>query len=168
MNSLLVTLLFTGPLLHAADELQNPLIDYNSFRKIAAEVELVRAKRRVSEKEFANMAAEPGTVILDARSADKYAMRHIRGAINLPFTDFTTEALARVIPTKSTRVLIYCNNNFTGAPRSLPRKEAPASLNISTYIALATYGYTNIYELGPLLNVSTTELNFTGKEVSPQ
>ena len=45
------------------------------------------------------------------------------------------------------------------------RKAAPASLNISTYIALATYGYTNIYELGPLLDVATTKLPFEGAEV---
>jgi hypothetical protein len=45
-------------------------------------------------------------------------------------------------------------------------KRAPASLNISTYIALATYGYTNVYELGPLLDVRTTTLPFAGTEVS--
>ena len=48
---------------------------------------------------------------------------------------------------------------------SLPTKRAPASLNISTYIALATYGYTNIYELGPLLDVATTKLPFVGRDV---
>lgn len=92
-------------------------------------------------------------------------MRHIRGAVSLPFTDFTAESLARVIPAKNTRVLIYCNNNFLGAPVSLASKAAPASLNISTYIALATYGYTNIYELAPLLDVATTKLPFEGTEV---
>ena len=70
-----------------------------------------------------------------------------------------------MIPAKNTRVLIYCNNNFVGAPVSLATKCAPASLNISTYIALTTYGYTNIYELGPLLDVATTKLAFEGTEV---
>jgi hypothetical protein len=40
-----------------------------------------------------------------------------------------------------------------------------ASLNISTFIALATYDYTNLYELGPLLDVATTRLRFEGSEV---
>jgi rhodanese-related sulfurtransferase len=153
-------------LVQAAEPAPNPLIDYARFRKIAAQVEPVRAKRRISEEQFAAMAAEQGTIVLDARSADKYALRHIRGAISLPFTDFTAESLARVIPAKDTRVLIYCNNNFRGAPRSFAAKAEPASLNISTYIALATYGYTNIYELGPLLYAKTTRLAFAGTEVA--
>jgi len=149
----------------SAPSIPNPEIDYGSFQKIAAHVAPVRELRRVTEEQFATMSAEPGTIVLDARSADKYALRHIRGAVSLPFTDFTADALARVIPDKAARILIYCNNNFRGAPVSLARKSAPASLNISTYIALATYGYTNVYELGPLLDVKTTKLPFAGTEV---
>jgi rhodanese-related sulfurtransferase len=173
----------------------NPLIDYQGFEKVAAEVAPVREKRRLTEEQFAAMAKEPGAVVLDARSADKFAMRHIAGAVSLPFTDFTAESLAKVIPKKDTPVLIYCNNNFSGARASMMRKKAApadfvtrvegrqqqvkeardrgevwgqgaASLNISTYIALATYGYTNVYELGPLLNVNETSLPFVGTEIS--
>jgi hypothetical protein len=165
MKTILASLLLLAPLAQAAEPIRNPLIDYAAFRKIAAEVQPVREQRRITEEQFAAMSAERGTIVLDARSADKYAMRHIRGAVSLPFTDFTAESLARVIPAKDTRILIYCNNNFLGAPRSLASKGAPASLNISTYIALATYGYTNIYELGPLLDVATTKLTFEGTEV---
>ena len=164
MKTILASILLLAPILHAADQMANPLIDYRRFQQIARDTEPLREKRRVTEAQFAALAAEPGTVVLDARSADKFALRHIRGAVSLPFTDFTAESLARVIPTKATRVLIYCNNNFVGAPRSLASKAAPASLNISTYIALATYGYTNIYELGPLLDVRTTKLSFEGTE----
>jgi 3-mercaptopyruvate sulfurtransferase SseA len=121
---------------------------------------------RLTEEQFATLAAEPGTVILDARSADKFRLRHIKGAVSLPFTDFTAESLAKVIPENTSRVLIYCNNNFRGAPLSLAPKTAPASLNISTYVALATYGYRNVYELGPLLDVKTTKLAFEGTELS--
>ena len=165
MKTLLTTLLVLAPMLHAAEKAFNPLVDYSRFRQIARQVEPVREERRVTEEQFAAMAADPGTVVLDARSADKYTLRHIRGAVSLPFTDFTAEALARVIPTKATRLLIYCNNNFRGAPVSLASKRPAASLNISTYIALATYGYTNIYELGPLLDVRTTKLRFEGSEL---
>ena len=38
------------------------------------------------------------------------------------------------------------------APRAFPTKRADASLNLSTYIALYSYGYRNVYELGPLLD----------------
>lgn len=163
MKTILASLLFIAPLVQAAEP--NPLVDYSGFQKIAAKVEPIRAVRRVTEADFLRLSAEPGTIILDARSADKFALRHIRGAVSLPFTDFTAESLAAVIPTKDTRVLIYCNNNFLGAPMSLASKAAPASLNISTYIALATYGYTNVYELAPLLNVNQTRLTFDGTEM---
>ena len=165
MKTILASILLCASIAHAADRIPNELIDYEGFQKIVRQVEPTRAQRRVTEEQFATLAAQPGTVVLDARSADKYALRHIRGAVSLPFTDFTAETLAKVIPEKTTRVLIYCNNNFRGAPRALAAKAAPASLNISTYIALATYGYTNIYELGPLLDVATTKLPFAGTEV---
>jgi rhodanese-related sulfurtransferase len=128
MKTILASLLLMVPMAQAAEPIRNPLIDYAQFRKIAAEVQPVRETRRVTEAQFAVMAAEPGTVLLDARSRDKYNLRHIRGAVSLPFTDFTVDALAGVIPSKTTRVLIYCNNNFRGAPVSLAPKNAPASL----------------------------------------
>jgi len=153
------------PLLDPRPALANPLIDYPGFLAQARAVERVRAERRLSEPQFAAMLGQPDTLVLDARSADKYALRHIQGSINLPFTDFTAASLARVIPKQDTRVLIYCNNNFAADPIAFEGKAAPASLNISTYIALATYGYTNVYELGPLLDMRTTSLQFAGSAV---
>lgn len=166
MKTTLLAILCTASSLLAADRIPNQLIDYPKFVQIAKQVAPVREQRRLSEGQFMELAADPGTVVLDARSADKFAMRHIKGAVSLPFTDFTEAALEKAIPTKATRVLIYCNNNFRGSPRALPAKVAPASLNISTFIALTTYGYTNVYELGPLLDVATTKLPFEGSEVT--
>ena len=105
---------------------------------------------------------EPGTVLLDARSADKYRLRHIAGAVSLPFTDFTAAALANVIPTEHTRVLIYCNNNFENEQQAFPTKVLPASLNVYTFNVLYSYGYTNVYELGPLIDIRRARLKFEG------
>lgn len=145
-----------------AQDIPNPQIDYAEFLRIAAETQAIRETRRLTEEKFAAMAAEKGVIILDARSADKYAMRHIKGAVSLPFTDFTVESLAKVIPTPDTKVLIYCNNNFAGDPAAFAGKAKPAALNVSTWVSLRTYGYTNVYELGPFLGVSTTKLEFEG------
>ena len=166
MKATLIAILCTASTLIAGDRIPNQLIDYREFVRIAGKVAPLREQRRVSEDKFMELAAQPGTLVLDARSADKFAMRHIRGAVSLPFTDFTEASLAAAIPTKATRVLIYCNNNFRGSPVSLAAKSAPASLNISTFIALTTYGYTSVYELGPLLDVATTKLPFAGSEVT--
>jgi len=106
------------------------------------------------------MSREPGTVILDARSRQKYNELHIKGAINLSFPDITVESLAGVLPDKNARIMIYCNNNFVGAQAAFPTKIAVASLNLSTYISLYSYGYRNVYELGPLLDIRTSKLDF--------
>jgi hypothetical protein len=40
-----------------------------------------------------------------------------------------------------------------------------ASLDLSTYISLYTYGYKNVYELGPLIDVKTSKLELVSTEV---
>ena len=39
------------------------------------------------------MSREKGTIVLDARSKDKYDLLHVKGAINLPFTDIAVESV---------------------------------------------------------------------------
>ena len=150
---------------NAHENLRNPLIDYGAFSRNVAEVEALRETRRLTEEEFLKMAREPGTVVLDARSERLYRLRHVQGAVNLTFPEFTVDTLAKVIPTKQTRVLIYCNNNFVGAPDSMPAKEVASALNVSTYVSLYAYGYRNIYELGPAVDVAKSRLAFAGTEI---
>jgi phage shock protein E len=143
----------------------NPLIDYAGFAAHVAEVQRVRESRRISEAQFMRMAREPNTVVLDARSERLYRLRHVAGAVNLSFPEFTEATLAEVIPTRATRVLIYCNNNFIGAPASLPAKAPASALNVSTFVSLHAYGYRNVYELGPAIDVTRSKLVFAGSEV---
>ena len=159
-----LSLLFAGMVL-TAQPISNRLIDYPAFQKIVADSAAERESHRLTERQFLQAMADTNTVLLDARTAAKYELRHIQGAVNLQFTDFTADTLAKVIPTKGTKILIYCNNNFLGSPVSFASKAAPASLNISTYTALRTYGYTNIFELGPLLDVRSTVIPFEGTEI---
>jgi hypothetical protein len=42
----------------------------------------------------------------------------------------------------------------------MPVKLPAAALNLATYTTLYTYGYRNIYELGPNLDVNTTRIPF--------
>jgi hypothetical protein len=143
-----------------AGELHNPAIDPDGFLAIAHEALAARATHRVSEAEFLRMSREGGTIVLDARSAEKYAQLHVRGAVNLSFPDIAPAVLARTIPDRATRILIYCNNNFRNAEGPFPTKAASASLNLSTYVALYTYGYRNVYELGPLVDLASSKLTF--------
>ncbi len=143
-------------------DITNPAIDMDGYLRTAKEAAAHRESHRLTEDEFIRMSREPGTIILDARSREKFDELHINGAINLSFPDITVESLNRVLPDKNARILIYCNNNFTGAEQAFPTKRITASLNLSTYIALYTYGYRNVYELGPLLDIKKTKLDFAG------
>ena len=73
------------------------------------------------------MSREPGTVILDARSRRKFDELHVKGAVNLSFPDIAVDSLAKTIPDKGTRILIYCNNNFVNAEGPFPSKMPSAS-----------------------------------------
>ena len=139
----------------------NPAIDMDGYLRVAREAAEHRQTRRISEEEFIRLSREPGTIVLDARSREKYDELHVKGALNLPFPDIAIDSLNKTIPDKNTRILIYCNNNFANAEGPFPAKIARASLNLSTYIALYSYGYRNIYELGPLIDISKSKLQFS-------
>ena len=138
----------------------NPAIDMEGYLRVSREAARHRSTRRVTEEEFLRMSREPDTIVLDARSREKYDELHVTGAVSLSFSDIAVESLARTIPDKNTRILIYCNNNFANAAQPFPSKMPSASLNISTYIALYNYGYHNVYELGPLIELSKSKLPF--------
>src|SRR5262245_26739075 len=136
----------------------NPAIDMNGYLKVSQEAAAHRATRRLTVEQFLRMSKEPGTIVLDARSKDKYDLLHVKGAVNLPFTDIAIESVKRVIPDMNARILIYCNNNFVNNEVAFESKLPRASLNLSTYISLYTYGYRNIYELGPRLDTNNSKL----------
>lgn len=151
----------------SAQEIPNPLIDYAAFARLTNELQPVREKNRITEEQFIRMSAEPKTVILDARSKDRFDHIHVKGALHLAFTDFTEDALRKLIPDKSTRILIYCNNNFDNEPVHFASKSPAVALNIQTFVNLHAYGYTNVRELGPLLDVKTTRIPFVRSDVLP-
>ena len=138
----------------------NPAIDMDGYLRVSSEAAQHRATRRISEEQFIRMSREPGTVVLDSRSREKFKELHVKGTISPPFPDIAIESLKATIPDKNTRILIYCNNNFENALGPFPAKIARASLNLSTYIALYSYGYRNVYELGPLVDINRSKLQF--------
>ena len=138
----------------------NPAIDMQGYLHVSSAAAIHREARRLSEAEFLRMSREPGTIVLDARSRDNYDQLHVVGALNLSFSDIAVDSLRRTIPDLTTRILIYCNNNFRNAEGPFPTKMPSASLNLSTYIALYTYGYRNIYELGPQVDLAQSMLPF--------
>ena len=149
----------------AADQkpaIPNPAIDMEGYLKVAAEAAKYRQTRRLSQEDFLKMSKEPGTIVLDARSKEMFDQIHVKGAVNLSFPNIDVESLKKTLPDKEARILIYCNNNFRAAPQLFPTKSPVASLNLSTYIALYSYGYRNIYELGPQVDLKDSKLPWAG------
>ena len=143
----------------------NPNIDMNGHLRVSQEAAKHRETHRVSEDDFIKMSQESGTIILDARSKEKFDLLHIKGAMNLSFPDITVESLKKTIPDKNTRILIYCNNNFQNAEAPFPTKRIAVALNLSTFITLYEYGYRNVYELAPRLDPAKAKLQFESAAV---
>ncbi|MEO0449801.1 MAG: rhodanese-like domain-containing protein [Pseudomonadota bacterium] len=139
-------------------------IDFAGFMDLGDEVFELREDRLLTLQAFNDMAETPNTIILDARSRYAFEEGHIEGAVNLPFSDFTDEKLADVIPSKDTRILIYCNNNFSDDAEPIPLKRVSLALNIPTFINLYGYGYENIYELGVLTETTNEDVHWVTAE----
>lgn len=141
----------------------NPQIDYPGFAQLTGDLARVRDQRRLSWAEFSARAASGDALLLDARSADAFARGHLKGAVNLPFTDFTDEALAAVIGANPDRpIYIYCNNNFRDHRAPIALKRAPMALNIPTFINLYGYGYRNIWELADVIGTKDAGVAWEG------
>ncbi len=126
----------------------SPLIDFDGYAKLTQKVRPIRAKRLIALEAFKAQAADPNVLLLDARSASAFAEGHIKGAVNLPFPDFTEESLAQIVgKNRDRRILIYCNNNFRDNKRPVVTKALPLALNIQTFVNLYGYGYKNVWEL---------------------
>ncbi|WP_404308994.1 rhodanese-like domain-containing protein [Neorhodopirellula lusitana] len=166
----------------------NAKIQFGGFLALGKELEGFREARRIPIEVFTRMAQEPNTMILDTRSKAAYDSVHIAGAVHLNFSDFTDQKLQKVIPSKKTRVLIYCNNNFidsVGSPtdktqgegvetddqakrvvQGMLDKRPTLALNIPTFINLYGYGYQDVYELADRLRVDDPRVKLVGQAIT--
>ncbi len=155
-----VAVLATSPVL-AQNAPGSPLIDFDGYTELTSQVAPIRRERLITLADFQARAERPDVLLLDARSAQAFAEGHIKGAVNLPLPDFTTQALADVIGANPDReILIYCNNNFTNNRRPVATKRVELALNIQTFINLYGYGYRNVYELGEAVDMDAPEVGW--------
>ena len=89
--------------------------------------------RQINMDEAITMMEEgSGYIILDVRTPEEFAERHIPGAINIPNETISTEKIPE-LPNKDQLILVYCRSGNRS-------KQASEKL-----VAL---GYTNIVEFG--------------------
>ena len=84
------------------------------------------------EEAVAMMAKEENYIILDVRTVEEFAEKHIPNAINIPNEIIGSEEIEE-LPDKNQLILVYCRSGN----RSKQASEK-----------LAALGYTNIYEFG--------------------
>lgn len=159
---------------------KSPFVSFDDYEKLMADVKEHRMERLLSVEDFVKISEQENVIILDARSNTMYNSKHVKGAVNLNFSDFTQETLAEIIPSFDTKILIYCNNNFSDDIQNFPTKFSipvnldikgggdkgiTLALNIPTYLNLYGYGYKNVYELNEILSVSDPRIKFEGTSV---
>lgn len=88
------------------------------------------------EKAMEVMETEENYIILDVRTQEEYAQKHIPGAICVPNETITTNEIPE-LPQKDQLILVYC--------RSGNRSKQAAE-------KLAKLGYTNIMEFGGIID----------------
>ncbi|MBB4805855.1 rhodanese-related sulfurtransferase [Chryseobacterium defluvii] len=169
-----------------AQELKKAHVDFDYLQDLVTQVKPHREKRLIDLDEFLKRSKQKNTVILDTRSKEMFDKKHVKGAVNINFSDFTQSALDnffRNYEGKNTRILIYCNNNFEDRsaadlqdqyfitkavqPRSAKITENNSrtlALNIPTYINLFGYGYKNVFELHELVDVNDPRIEFEGTD----
>lgn len=157
-------------------------VDFGAYDSLTHIVAAHREKHLLHLDSFLLAAKQPGVLIIDTRSDAMYNAKHVKGAVHLNFSDFTVPNLARIIPAKTTKILIYCNNNFENDDTYFATKDSrpptrldesyreekalTLALNIPTYINLYGYGYTNVYELADLVNIYSGLVDFEGTAVT--
>ena len=92
------------------------------------------------------MEEESGYIILDVRTPEEFADKHIPGAINIPNETIGTEEIPE-LPDKDQLILVYCRSGN----RSKQASEK-----------LAALGYTNIVEFGGINNWPGKTVSGTG------
>lgn len=139
----------------------NPQMDYDGYIELIREVRPYRLARLIDWNGFAAAARERNVLILDARSERQFAAGHIRGAVNLPLTEFSAEALAAIIgPDRNRPILIYCNNNFREDRPPVALKTGRLAINLSTFTHLYGYGYRNIRELNDVVTMDDPRIGW--------
>ena len=96
----------------------------NSYRKISV------------DEAVEMMEQESGYIILDVRTPEEFAEKHIPNAINVPNETIGTNELSQ-LPDKNQLIMVYCRSGRRS-------KEAAEKL--------AALGYTNVVEFGGIID----------------
>ena len=101
-------------------------------KEVESPLEIPGVTKVFSEDIFKLYEKTPNLLIIDARITSDRKHGYIEGSVNLPDLDTNCKTLAKVIPTKKTPILFYCNGVKCGR-------------SVSSSKTALKCGYTNIY-----------------------
>jgi rhodanese-related sulfurtransferase len=90
-------------------------------------------------KEFMALQGKGPVVVLDVRSKESFAKRHLKGSLNAPLTDLTEKTLPGLAPDKNVPVVLACDYSF------MPVRTI--AMTLQAYPVLKANGYAKIYRL---------------------
>jgi hypothetical protein len=88
---------------------------------------------------FVKLKQQGPLVVLDVRSKETFASRHLKGSVNIPLTELTEHTLPEVAPDKDVPIVLACDYTF------FPTRMI--SMTIQAYPVLKASGYRTIYRL---------------------
>jgi hypothetical protein len=93
----------------------------------------------IGASELLKLQKKGAVVLLDVRSKESFARRHIKGSINIPLTDLTETTLLKSVPSLTTPVVLICNYSLEQV-RMIP-------MTLQAHPVLAAQKFTAIYRL---------------------
>lgn len=88
---------------------------------------------------FLALKKKGNVVVLDVRSKETFAERHLSGSVNAPLTDLTEKTLPALVPDKTADVVLVCDYSF------MPVRMI--SMTMQAYPVLKAAGYDKIHRL---------------------
>jgi rhodanese-related sulfurtransferase len=153
----------------AAEPVPNPQIDYRGYMALVQKLEPVRNARLVAWPEFHRLAKAKRAILLDPRTPDAFAKGHLKGAVNVPLTDFSADRLREVLGEDTDRpIFLYCNNHFRENRPPVVLKTGKLAIAIPTFISLYGYGYENVWELADVIGMDDPGVEWVTSEQEEQ
>jgi len=117
-------------------------LEYIEFHRKALDLEPVLMRERSLDVDaFLQRRSNPNAVVLDVRNKKAYMRKHVEGALHLQTSDITHANLEKIIPSKNTEILIYCDNSLMS---ELTRRMSLTDLSMPL---IYQFGYENVYKL---------------------
>jgi len=153
----LLCLIWAAFAAHAQGQAPAPEKTPLSYLQYHQEAEKIDEKAHtVSLDKFLELRKQKGTVVVDLRSPEQYAQSHVEGAVQFG-ADISKEKLEKLIPSKDTTVLLYCEYSLMPV-----RMIALTNVSLPQFIL---HGYKNTYKLAPIWRGSSNWQD-TGKEMA--